>query len=170
MATKLLHYTTWPSGLGGRKDLPPPSLSFLVAPPHQGTKQVAPHSAGKGLLSQLLGIGLRKEPSATPTFLSKFSIKRNLRKQEGVGGNRGSSGPPPALCHYFPSTLQHIGITCSGNWVSRRACAPESLDVFLLMDEKQFVFEHILTWAKFLSTIEVSSRGRAECVPAKVNT
>jgi len=61
-----------------------------------------------------------------------------------VGGNRGS-GPPPALCYYFPSTLKHIGITCSGNWVSRRACATESLDGALLMDEKQFVFEHILT-------------------------
>lgn len=87
MTAKLLHYTTWPSGLGRKRIHLRPLSLLLVAPPHQSTKQVAPHQAGKGLLSQLLGIGLRKEPSVTPTFLSKFSIKRNLRKQEGVGGN-----------------------------------------------------------------------------------
>lgn len=86
MAEKLLHYTTWPSGLGRVKIRLRPLFHLLIAPPHQGTKQVAPHQARKGLLSQLLGIGLRKEPSVTPTFLSKFSIKRNLRNQEGVGG------------------------------------------------------------------------------------
>lgn len=170
IATKLLHYTTWPSGLGGRKDPPPPSLSLAgcPSPPRHKASGTSPGREGVTFTTP----GNQPQEGTICDSHVPFQVLHQKESQKAGGGGwesrqqRASTCSLPLLSH----TLQHIGITCSGNWVSRRACAPESLDGALLMDEKQFVFEHILTWAKFLSTIEVSSRGRAECVPAKVNT
>lgn len=112
MATKLLHYTTWPSGLGGRKDLPPPSLSLLVAPPHQGTKQVAPHSGREGVT--FTTPGNRPQEGTICDSHVPFQVLHQKESQKAGGGGwesrqqRASTCSLPLLSQYTSAHRNYL--------------------------------------------------------------
>lgn len=167
MAAKLLHYTTsWPSGLNKG---PASALSLTISSPpsHKagglGERAQCQAKKGRGHFHNSRGNRLQKgticdsHDSHVP-----FEVLLQKKLEKEVGGGAQWDWYDIKVLHLlfsitFPIHFRHIEFTCSGNWVNHvNMCTCLRWNVVLLVDAKQLVCEHILTWVKFLSTIEIS--------------